>query len=69
MVNRRVVVGTSNDANGKAILLTKRESPVAAGEGLIVGLLPCPWIPPSVPGVDNCIAVICVVFVAAGEDY
>ena len=65
----RVVAETSNYANWKAVLLTWRESPVTAGERLIVSLPSGPWVSPSVPGVDDRIALVCVVFVAAGENY
>ena len=63
------MAGTSNNTDWEAILLTERESPIPAGEGLIVGLLSSTWVSPSMPAVDDRIIVVCIVFVATGEDY
>jgi hypothetical protein len=64
----RVVVRTSNNANRKAILPTKRESPVTAGERLIVNLLTGVRISASVSSVNEHIPVISVIFVPAREN-
>jgi hypothetical protein len=62
------MAGAPNNAYRKAVLFAERERPVSAGEGLIVGLLSSTWVSASVPGVDDRVAVICIVFVTTGEN-
>jgi hypothetical protein len=65
---RRVSV-TTDHTNREPGLRIVRECPISPGKGLIVYLLPGGLISSSVPGVDDHIPVIRVVFLATGEDY
>ena len=66
---RRVMTGTSNNAHRKAVMFAESERPISVGGRLVVGLLSGTRVSASVPGVDDHITIVHVVFVASGEDY
>lgn len=63
------MIRAPDNSNRKTILPTVCQDPVPAGERLVVNLLAGFGVSSTVTGIDDLIAEILIVFVAAREDY